>query len=228
MKTTRLFLLVVILFLVNAPCFAYLTPCNPGGFTLEISGGNNLFPLDVTLKKLKKELPMELDIPADFFYQNNYFLSLPLSQRETTFLGIFYRRAGFINATGETFQFYRCYANPHFQHENKYYDLAGDYLNYTSLGSYITKAWKLGVVHITLGGELFMCLDYDKMSIQGQGWVGGAKNYEIYGSYRREWSAPEDPWGWGLAVSSDLFYQQNAFSLHLNLQNLPAWLFSRS
>lgn len=221
-------LLALLLLCTYHPCFAYIKP-ETGGFRLEFMGENNLFPVDVTLKKLKKELPAELIIPEDILYRNRLFLSLPLGQRRSMSCGLFYRKAGFIHATGQTLRFYRCYANPNFPHEKKYYDLAGEYLNYSLFGSYISKEWNQGSFRVTLRGDLFTCYDYQKLSIQGQGWIqyrlNGSKYYELYGNYRREQSPPENPWGWGLALSYSFYYEHNGLTIDLNLFNLPSRLY---
>ncbi|HBT15592.1 MAG TPA: hypothetical protein DEB05_01390 [Firmicutes bacterium] len=232
MKAIATNLLLLFLFCFSlAPCLARTDPGRTDKFHLEIQGENNLFPMGFTLKEIGEELSEgeKISISRDFLSKNSIFLSLPLWKRETLSLGFTFRKADFIQVTGQTLRFYQDYNNPTFSPVKKNYDLAGSNIDYSLLGTYVATRWYGDSLLIALRGDIFTCYDYLKINMAGQGLIkkkiNGSKDYEVYGCYRREWSDAENPWGWGLGLSWELCFKQNGLDLYLNLLNLPGWVY---
>jgi len=227
MKSTLFSFILFFLF-----CFL-LTPSCLGfnsrpteGIVVEFQGENNLF--DIILQELEKALPGVGEIPAEVFYRRNIFLSLPWWQGESTVLGLSYRQKVRCQVTGQTLDFYRCLAVADYQTEQKFYDLRGEYLEYTQLGGYISKSWGWDSILAVLRGDLFMCYDFYYLSLLGQGRIsdlGGSNKYELYGDVQRDWSDSNNPPGWGYTLSFNFYYEQSGFSLSLALNNLLGELY---
>lgn len=216
----------------------FLTQCclalDPGldeGLNLVITGVNNLFSFDTNFSELNKALSGVTQLPGEVFYRKQFFIALPLWQEENTAFGLTYRQTEQCWVNGDTLDFYHGMADKDYQPAKRHYDLRGDYLKYTQLGGYVTKRWDLDSFQTRIRGDLFICYDFFKLNLMGQGRIrfqpDGAQKYELYGDYQRDWCTDGTPPGWGYALSCDFFYQQSGFLLFLSLQNLFGGLFFR-
>lgn len=214
-------------FLLTPACLGF-DPRPSEGIVIEWRGENNLFPVDISFQELKKALSGIEEIPAEIFYRKKVFLSFPFWQGDGIALGFSYRQKARCQMTGETLDFYRCLAFTDYQPMQKYYDLQGEYLEYTQLGAYISKSWGWDSFFTVLRGDLFMCYDFYSLNLLGQGIIndsGTAKKYELYGNVQRDWSDSNTPSGWGMTLSFDVYYERSDFYLYLALHDLLGWLY---
>jgi hypothetical protein len=223
--------LLVILFLCldHTPCLAGLN-LKSDGFRLEIIKDNNLFPVWFSFEDIMEELAEDKDcnFPEEILSRGKIFCLLPFWQGETINFGATFQKAGIIQVTGQTLQFYHDYNNPAFLPIKKYYDLGGNSINYSLFGTYVSKRWCNDLFMMVMRGDFFTCYDYLKIDCLGQGWIrrkiNGSKYYEIFGEYKKEWP-DENYWGWGLGLNYDLFLEKNGLNINLHLLNLPGIIY---
>ncbi|NLC52465.1 MAG: hypothetical protein GX770_00665 [Firmicutes bacterium] len=229
MKRLICFFLLLIVSLLEAPCCLGVAPDRFNGFLVEFKLENNLFPATISLDAFDEALADLGELPAEAFYHKYISLSLPLWRGKNRVFGISYRQSARYQTTGETLDYYRCLAEAADPQENKYYALQAAYFEYSQLGGYYAQKWVRDSFFMVLRGDLFLCYDFSKLDILGQGRIKyqftGTKQYELYANYQWDWLDPESPWGWGLNLDGNFNYSHSNLSLDLVLQNLLGSLY---
>ena len=232
MKTAAIYILLLLfVYLSPLPCFAQSNLDLIDGFSLEIRAENNSFPVWFIFVGITEETAGSEKIRASeqLLSKSNLSCSLPLWRRETSSLGVFFQKATFTRITGQTLQFYQDYTDSTFLPVEKYYDLGGDFINYSLLGTYASHRWNNDPLALSLRGALFTCYNYQQVNAIGQGWIkrriSGSKYYEIFGDYKEERIDTDHPWGWGVSLSWATSLEKDDLSLSLSLQNLPGWIY---
>lgn len=227
-RLISIFLLLIVNFLVVPRCLG-LTPERFDGFQVEIELENNLFPATISLEALEETLAHLGRLPTEVFYRKHLALSLPLWRGKNRVFGVSYRQSGRYQTTGATLDFYRCLAEAVEPQENKYFALQAEYLEYSQLGGYYAQRWVRDSFFLVLRGDLFLCYDFSKLDMLGQGRIKyqltGSKRYELYANYQWDWLAPESPLGWGMSLDGSFMYSHSNLSFNLFFHNLLGGLY---
>ncbi len=205
------------------------TEFNMDTFELEADLQNNLIGIaDYFAANWEKAIQQRPTFPNTITSVESINLKMALSKNFNNSLGLFAESLGWLRATGDTARFYHdildsANTNP------KLYNLGIRFERIDLLGVYKQQKFEIAKMQFLWEGNLFSCLDYQKIEASGFGLLtldsDNQRQTDIYANYQRI-NTDSGELGWGTRLSWKTAVEFNPKTeLKLRISNLPGIIY---